>query len=137
KVNVRQGTIPESYPVLTVNTAEKDTPDDLLGTFIHENMHLFIRKSGHDDDLFKEFKEHYPDAPTHLMEGGYTVQSTYDHIPVCWLEYKGLEKLVGPERAKKTVLARKYYTWMYKHAIEDSSYIESVMKKYGTDAPLK
>ncbi len=134
---IESGVIPRSHPVLTLQAEEKNKPDDLLGTFIHEQMHWYwIEASpGKDKGPRLDFKERYPFAPFKLPEGSGDESSTYQHLGVCWLEYQGLIQTVGLARAKKVLSEKKYYTWIYKMVLTDTEFIASVMKKYKMDHP--
>lgn len=137
KIVIESKVIPHSHPVLTLKAEEKDDPDILLGTFIHEQMHWYwIEKSaGPDKSPRVDFKLKYPNAPTDPPEGSGNADSTYQHIGICWLEYQGLVKIIGKERARKVLTDKKYYTWIYKTVLHDSDYIAEVMKKYGMPLP--
>lgn len=135
KIEIESGVIPHSHPVLTLKAEEKDSPEILLGTFIHEQMHWYwIQNSpGRDIGPRVDFKLKYPSAPTQVPLGSGSADSTYQHIGVCWLEYQGLIRFLGDERANAVLSEKSYYTWIYKTVLEDSAYIGTVMKKYNMD----
>lgn len=137
EIYIESGVIPHSHPVLTLQAEEKDRPDELLGTFIHEQMHWYWIQASPGKDIGPrvDFKKKYPNAPIKFPEGSGNESSTYQHLGVCWLEYQGLIQTVGLERAKKVLSGKHYYTWIYKTVLTDSDFIAGVMKKYGMNNP--
>jgi hypothetical protein len=137
KVRIESDVIPHSHPVLTLKAEEKKAPDSFLGTFIHEQMHWYWIKSSPGIDIGPriDFKEKYPHAPIKLPQGARGPSSTYQHLGICWLEYKGLIHYIGKERAKDVLLNKPYYTWVYKTVVEDFDWIGSVMGKYNMAGP--
>ncbi len=137
EIEIKPGVIPHSHPVLTLQADEKDRPDELLGTFIHEQMHWYwIETSpGRDVGPRVDFKKKYPSAPFKLPEGSGDESGTYQHMGVCWLEYQGLIRTIGKERAIKVLSQKHYYTWIYKTVLRDADFIAQVMKKYRMDNP--
>ncbi len=137
EIAIESGVIPHSHPVLTLQAEEKDKPDLLLGTFIHEQMHWYWIEASPGKDVGPrvDFKEKYPSAPFKLPEGSGDESGTYQHLGICWLEYQGLIQTVGQERAKKVLSQKHYYTWIYKTVLSDADFIGEVMKKYRMDNP--
>ncbi len=136
-IAIESGVIPHSHPVLTLQAEEKREPDDLLGAFIHEQMHWYWIEASPGKDVGPrvDFKKKYPSAPIKLPEGSGDESSTYQHLGVCWLEYQGLIQTIGPESAKKVLSNKHYYTWIYKTVLSDADFIAGVMRKYRMDNP--
>jgi hypothetical protein len=137
EIHIESKVIPHSHPVLTLQAEEKDKPDELLGTFIHEQMHWYWIEASPGKDIGPrvDFKKKFPTAPIKLPEGSGDESSTYQHLGICWLEYQGLIQTVGPERAKKVLSQKHYYTWIYSTVLNNTEYIGQVMKKYNMDNP--
>jgi hypothetical protein len=136
-IAIESKVIPHSHPVLTLRAEEKDKPDELLGTFIHEQMHWYWIEASPGKDVGPrvDFKNRYSLVPIKPPEGSGDEASTLQHLGVCWLEYRGLIQTVGTERAKKVISEKPYYTWVYKKVLEDTDFIAGVMKKYKMDSP--
>jgi hypothetical protein len=137
EVVIESNIIPHSHPILTLKAEEKDKPDVLLGTFIHEQMHWYWIESspGRDVGPRVDFKKKYKTFPVNPPEGASGESSTLQHLGVCWLEYQGLVQTIGIERARKVISEKPYYTWIYKKVLEDTDFIAGVMKKYKMDKP--
>ena len=125
--------IPHSHPVLTLNTRHIKDDELLLSTFVHENMHWFvIREDGKIEAAVKEFKTMFPKVPTAGPEGSNGEESTYNHIAVCYLEYRAMRELLGELKAKQIMefWSTDHYTWIYKTVLERPRDIGQIMFKY-------
>ena len=125
--------IPHSHPVLTLNTRHIKDDELLLATFVHENMHWFvIREDGKIEAAVKEFKTMFPKVPTAGPEGANGENSTYNHIAVCYLEYRAMRELLGELKAKQIIefWSTDHYTWIYKTVLERPRDIGQIMFKY-------
>lgn len=125
--------IPHSHPVLTLNARYLDNDIWQLSTYVHEQLHWFfsdreqaVRKA--TDDLRKS----YPDVPKGPPEGARDERSTYLHLFVCYLEYGGLQQLVGPETARAQIekLADHHYKWVYRTVLQDGEKIRAILEKH-------
>jgi hypothetical protein len=147
-INIEQGAIPHSSPVLTLNgrfvpradtTAEKrQFADDLqLSSYIHEQAHwvMMERHSRNGDlrNIYRDLKSMFPDTPTAVPDGDGTEMGSYIHIVVIALEWRGTEDLIGPERALKVIDWKKddHYKAIYRVVEDHRGEVEKVMKRYG------
>jgi hypothetical protein len=124
--------VPHSHPVLTLNTRHIKDDELLLSTFVHENMHWFvIREDGKIEAAIKEFKTMFPKVPIAGPEGANGEDSTYNHIAVCYLEYRAMRELLGELKAKQVMefWATDHYTWIYKTVLERPRDIGQVLFK--------
>ena len=130
KVKIQQGAIPHSHPVLTLST-NLATETQLLSTFLHEQMHWY---SLTDNKGFEKAAEvilkQYPEVPSDLPEGGGSLQSTYLHLGICYLEYHTLSKVIGPEAAKAhfEYMTTQYYRWVFRTVLEDLDFFAKLFE---------
>ncbi len=128
KVNIHEGMIPHSHPVLTLNTSD-ETETGLLATFLHEQMHWYsLTGNPNFDKVDAILKDKYQSVPVKLPVGAGSKMSTYIHLTVCYLEYDALRKLIGREPAMEhmKLMTTKYYQWVYQTIIEDESYFDEL-----------
>jgi hypothetical protein len=142
---IEQGAIAHSSPVLTLNVRflprpnasveQQQAADDLmLSSYLHEQAH-WVLMTRHRQDLralFADLKRLFPDLPTAVPEGDGEGRSTYFHLVVIALEWRGTEDLVGAERARKVVDWKKddHYKAIYRTVEDHRDLVEDVMKRY-------
>ena len=134
EVNIQQGTIPHSHPVLTLSTDFKNSDTYLLSVFLHEQMHWYSLAKEYDvEALGNTLFEMYPEVPVDLPEGGGSRMGTYLHILVCYLEYHALSKVIGEEKALEHMqfMTTQHYTWIFKTIIKDRDKLKTLYDKYG------
>lgn len=130
---VEDDVIPHSHPVLTIST-RKQSNDDLLSVFLHEQIHW--HGDAMDDAVkaaIKDFKVFYPEVPVGRPDGAKNEFSSYLHLIVCYLEYKGMVELVGEERAKATMEGMNHYKWIYRQVLDHTDRLAKIVKKHGLD----
>ena len=113
-----------SHPILTLGTRFADSEDQLLATYLHEQMHWYLwRLGGPDHDpvavFFDELVRRYPRAPTRLPEGARSYEQTYLHLVTCWLEIWAATQLIGRERAEAIADSAWGYRWIYRTVLAD------------------
>jgi hypothetical protein len=113
-----------SHPILTLGTRFADSEDQLLATYLHEQMHWYLwRLGGIDHDpiapFFDELVRRYPKAPIKLPEGARSYEQTYLHLVVCWLEIAAVSDLIGRERAEALCTTTWGYRWIYRTVQKD------------------
>ena len=129
-----QTRIPHSHPVLTLNTNQLDDDLATLSTFIHEQIHWFEEANPKQrDKAIEDLRTLYPEAPSGPPEGARDRYSTYLHLIVCYLEYQGMNELVGSEKAKQVieVSSKRFYRWIYRTVLSDESKLKAVLDKQG------
>lgn len=97
KIQVQEGVIPHSHPVLTLGVGD-DTETKLLATFLHEQMHWYsMTKEPQFMKVGEVLLKKYPKIPSELPEGAGSEQSTFLHLGVCYLEFHTLSQVIGRE----------------------------------------
>ncbi|MGH9796261.1 MAG: hypothetical protein ACRD5G_15955 [Candidatus Acidiferrales bacterium] len=119
--------------MLTLNTRYLDNDLWQLSTYVHEQLHWFI--SDRQQALRKatdDLRKGYPDVPKGPPEGARDERSTYLHLLVCYLEYDGLQQIVGPETARAQIekLADHHYKWVYRTVLKDGEKIRTILERH-------
>lgn len=108
---------PHSHPVLTLGVRGGLQDDDmaLVTNLLHEEMHWNIVLNATQDrqPMVDAIKAAFPGAPTAPPMGSGGEASTYEHVLVCYLEYKALATVFGDAAALQSIQARPYYKWDY------------------------
>lgn len=134
KVQIEDGAIPRSHPVLTLGTRHVNDPGQLLGTYIHEQLHWFLmlaEKFERAKRARDEFRRMYPVLPVKLPEGCGSAFSNYLHIQVNYLEYLGLIELLGAGEARSVIeRITTHYTKIYALVLQDNERIDEVMTRH-------
>jgi hypothetical protein len=114
RVLVENWVVPHSHPVLTLNT--RTTGDDLLSTYLHEQMHWWTSAQPGTDCAINATRETWPTVPPASTGGAKDESSTREHLLLCHLEHRAVAMLIGEDRAD-TVLQRQIedvvYPWVY------------------------
>lgn len=124
--------VPHSHPVLTLNTRHLKDDELLLGTFIHEQCHWYLDTLGAKQAIYDEIKALFPNPSSTFPEGSGDSTSTWYHIMVCYLEYKGLVELLGELKAFEVISfwQQDHYTWIYKTVWENRQKLGTIVRKY-------
>ena len=138
EVVVDETSIPHSHPVLTLHTRHLKQDDELLSTYLHEQLHWFL--AAHEEatrDAEEDLKKLYPNVPSGYPEGAQDTQSTYLHLLVCWLEEQADRAVLGEQRTAGVMQfwAGDHYRWVYRTVLADGPKIEEVLKKHGLSLP--
>jgi hypothetical protein len=124
--------IPHSHPVLTLHTRHLRSDDQLLSTYVHEQLHWWLdakldqtRKA--EDDLRKL----YPKVPVGFPEGAQDEESTYLHLIDCYLEMQADRALLGTDRTAELMKfwAGDHYRWVYRTVVADETKIAEIVNK--------
>ncbi len=138
KVIIQDHVIPHSHPILTLNTRHLENDDLQLATFIHEQMHWFIRP--YNKSLFaavSDLQRIYIKVPVKGGQGAINTYSTYLHLLINTLEYDSLVQVLGRKKARDVLRQKDYYIWIYKTVLEDENRIRSLLMKHGLVRPAK
>jgi hypothetical protein len=136
KVIIEQGAVNHAFPVLTLNPAFASSPDELLSTYIHEQLHWHLRDRGSQQQAAIADLQHlYPRVPVGLPEGAETAYSTYGHLVDCYLEILADRELLGAERAAAVIHAKPWYTWIYATVLADEKQIADVVNRHQLRVP--
>jgi hypothetical protein len=131
RVIIEQGAVNHAFPVLTLNARFASSPDELLSTYIHEQLHWHLRhRLPQQQAAIAELRRMYPDAPIGLPEGAANAYSTYGHLVNCYLEVVALRELLGPERATAAIENKGNYTWIYATVVRDEKKIAAVVDRH-------
>lgn len=131
-VIIDERAIPHSHPVLTLHTRHLNSDDQLLSTYVHEQLHWYLdahksQTGAAEDDL----REMYPKVPVGYPDGANDEESTYLHLIDCYLEMEADRDLMGRDRALAVMnfWAGDHYRWVYKTVMKDESTIAAVIDK--------
>jgi hypothetical protein len=120
-----------AFPVLTLNVRFADSPDELLSSFVHEQLHWHLRiHDGEQKAAIFELRQMYPTAPVGLPEGADSAYSTYGHLVDCYLEIQADRELIGPTRTEEVIKNKPWYTWIYKTVLRDEPRIRAVVQEH-------
>lgn len=130
-VVIEQAAINHAFPVLTLNARFADSEDELLSSFVHEQLHWHLRDRGAaQQNAIGELHRFYPRVPVGGTEGAETEQSTYGHLIDCYLEIVADRHFIGPERTSAVVADKGHYTWIYATILKDEPRIASLVARY-------
>jgi hypothetical protein len=136
KVVVEEKAMNHAFPTLTLNVRFLNSDDELLSSFLHEQLHWYLRDHSRDmEAAVAQLKRFYPHVPVGLPEGADTEYSTYGHLVDCYLEIQADRALIGRERTDAVIRKKPWYLWIYKTEIEDEPRIAAVVKAQGLDIP--
>jgi hypothetical protein len=132
RVVIEEGAINHAMPVLTLNVRFALSPDQLLSSYIHEQLHWHTQggQSPQQQAAVAELRRMYPGAPVGLPEGAESAFSTYGHLVVCYLEMMADRELLGAERADAVVAHKDHYTWIYATVVRDEKRIAEVVDRH-------
>jgi hypothetical protein len=131
EVVIDRGAMNHAFPELTLNARWADAPDDLLSSYIHEQLHWYLREhDAQQKSAIDELRRMYPNAPVGLPEGAESAYSTYGHLVDCYLEIEADRQLIGPDRTMTAVRNKGHYTWIYETIFRDESRIAAVVDEH-------
>ena len=136
KVVIEQGVINHAFPTLTLNVAFADSPDQLLSTFVHEQLHWHLRiRDAQQRAAIGELRSMYPRVPVGLPAAAETAYSTYGHLVDCYLEILADRELLGAERTAALIRDKPWYTWIYMTVLADEKLIAGVVARHQLRVP--
>ncbi len=133
-IRIQRLAVPQSHPVLTLNTKYLDRDDLALATFLHEQIHWFAAaRSEAVQAAISDFRSLYPDVPVGFPEGARNEHSTYLHLIINYLEYAALQEVLGREAARHVMEFRcqNLYTVIYRTVLTDADRIRTVLTRHG------
>jgi hypothetical protein len=131
-VVIDENSIPHSDPILTLHTRHLKSDDQLLSTYVHEQLHRHLEAQENQTHAAEmELRKLYPKVPVGFPEGANDEQATYEHLIVCYLEMQADRELVGRERATALMnfWAGDHYRWVYKTVIQDELRIAEIVQR--------
>jgi len=131
KVIIEQGAVNHAFPTLTLNPRFAESPDQLLSTFVHEQLHWHLRnRDAQQRAAVGELRSLYPRVPVGLPAAAETEYSTYGHLVDCYLEIVADRELLGSERTDAVIRGKPWYTWIYKTVLADEKLIAGVVDRH-------
>jgi hypothetical protein len=131
KVIIEQGAINHAFPTLTMNAGFAESPDMLLSTFLHEQLHWHLRKNdARQRSAVAELGSLYPKIPIGLPASAENAYSTYAHLVDCYLEILADREVIGRERTDAVIRAKPWYTWIYGTVVADEKSIAGVVARH-------
>lgn len=128
-VVIEERAMNHAFPVLTLNVHFLGSDDELLSSFLHEQLHWYLAQHRLAmEDAVRQLKIMYPHAPVGLPEGADTEYSTYGHLIDCYLEIEADRELIGRERTDRVIKNKPWYTWIYKTILRDEDRIAALVK---------
>ncbi|HLV96973.1 MAG TPA: hypothetical protein VKS44_17405 [Candidatus Acidoferrales bacterium] len=130
-VVIDENAIPHSNPVLTLHTRHLGSDDQLLSTYVHEQLHWYL--DGHleqTEAAEAALRKIYPKVPVGYPNGAQDEESTHLHLIVCYLEMQADRRLMGPDRATQVMnfWVGDHYRWVYKTVMQDEPTIRRVVE---------
>ncbi len=133
RVLIDQMQIPHSHPVLTLHTRHLNHDDELLSTFVHEEIHWFIEAHSHAEAQAEtELRKLFPKLPIGFPDGANDDESNYLHLVVCYDEYQAMKTLLGPEHARKLMdfWASDHYRAIYRRVLDHEEQIGKIVQQH-------
>lgn len=128
EVVIEEGAINHAFPVLTLNARFADSADELLSSYLHEQLHWHLRDHpAQQQRAIAQLRGMYPSAPVGLPAGAQTAYSTYGHLVDCYLEIQADRQLMGLERTTAVISRKTHYTWIYETVLQDEPRIAAVV----------
>jgi len=133
-VVIEERAMNHAFPVLTLNARFADSSDELLSSYIHEQLHWYLREhDGQQKAAIADLRQIYPNAPVGLPEGAENAYSTYGHLVDCYLEIEADRQLIGPERTMTVIKDKGHYTWIYSTILRDEDKVRGVVQQHNLE----
>lgn len=130
-VVIAERAMSHAFPVLTLNVRFADSPDELLSSFLHEELHWHLQDHDFQQrQAIAELRRMYPYVPVGLPEGADTSYSTYGHLVDCYLEIQADRELMGTDRTEEVIKNKPWYTWIYKTILRDEDKVRDVVQEH-------
>jgi hypothetical protein len=135
EILIDRGAMNHSHPVLTLNPRFLDDDDLALSAYVHEQGHWVLtdRTRNENPILFEDLQRTFPHLEIRAPEGDGELRSSYFHIAVCMLEWRAMEELVGPQRARRVIewKQRDHYKAIYSILLNQREQVENVLNRHG------
>src|SRR5215510_328730 len=118
-----------AFPVLTLNVRFAGSEDELLSSFLHEQLHWWLRNRPNEmERALRQLRRLYPRVPVGLPEGADTEYSTYGHLVDCYLEIRADRRFIGEMRTAEVIKQKPWYTWIYGTILKDEAKIAAMVE---------
>ncbi len=139
-VQLEEGVIPHSHPVLTLAPRKHYLTDlkRILAVYLHEQMHWFSlldEMSRDNARIGTELRTRYPNLPVDPPDGCGSEFSNYLHIVVNFFEYQALRELLSDDRARAVLGGYRGYKAIYAVVLRDYAELEQLFTKCGLILP--
>jgi hypothetical protein len=132
RVIIEERAVNHAFPVLTLNARFASAPDELLTSYVHEQIHWHLRdRQAQQQAAIADLRRMYPGAPVGLPQGAENEYSTYGHLVTCYLEILAARELLGVDRAAAAIANKGNYTWIYATVLRDEKKIAAVVDRHG------
>jgi hypothetical protein len=132
KIVIEDRAVAHSFPVITLNTRFLDSDDELLSSFLHEQLHWHLRNHHlQTEEAIRQLRILYPRVPVGMPKGAETEYSTYGHLVDCYLEIQADRRLIGAERTIAVISHKGHYTWIYNTIFKDEAKIAAIVEQEG------
>ena len=129
-VVIREGDVPHSHPLLTINTLHLADDASALSVFLHEQFHWQgAAYAAEVNAAVEDLKTLYPDAP----KSGGDSRNTYVHLIVGLQEYRATASLFGRAEAQRVIARKPHYRWIYRQVVENEAAIATIVQKHSLD----
>jgi len=131
-VMIDEKSIPHSHPILTLHTRHLHSDDQLLSTYVHEQLHWYLEgRLQQTEAAENDLRKIYPNVPVGYPDGSDSEGGTYLHLVDCYLEMQADRELMGTDRATAVMnfWAGDHYRWIYKTVIQDEATIRKVIEQ--------
>jgi len=138
EVVIDEKSIPHSHPVLTVHTRHLKQDDELLSTYLHEQLHWFLTRHPEQTKAAEaDLAKLYPNVPVGYPQGANDTESTYLHLLVCRLEQQADLAVIGEQRTADAMQfwAGDHYRWVYRAVLADGAKIDEILRRRGLADP--
>ena len=136
KVVIEQGATNHAFPILTLNPYFASSPDEMLSSYIHEQLHWHLRNlAAQQQAAITELRRLYPRVPVGLPASAENEYSTYGHLVDCYLEILADRELLGAERTDIVIHNKPWYTWIYTTVLTDEKQIAGVVNRHQLRLP--
>jgi hypothetical protein len=130
KVIIEERAMNHAFPDLTLNVHYLGSDDELLSSYLHEQLHWHLRDHRLQmERAMQELQTLYPKVPVGLPESADTVESTYAHLVDCYLEIQADRQIIGPGRTDQVIKNKPWYTWIYKTITRDEKTIADIVNE--------
>ena len=131
EVVIEDQAINHAFPVLTLNSRFADSEDELLSSFVHEQLHWYLRDHASGmQAAVSDLRQFYPRVPVGGTEGAETEYSTYGHLVDCYLEILADRHFIGPDRTSAVVANKGHYTWIYATILKDEPRMSALIDRH-------
>ena len=132
---IEEGARNHAFPVLTLNARFADSADELLASYVHEQLHWHLRDLDHSAAARGGGIGANVSRRTRgsARRGRDPLYSTYGHLVTSYLELQAIRSLVGVERAAAVIHSKPHYLWIYGTVLSDEEKIGHVVRAHGLE----